>query len=918
MATDQQDAREGGVWITEGFASFSEGTCGNAGQNLYVSRAGVLQRIHQYDLTRNGYTDIVFCNSQNHGERPPATVYEDVMGQCQQVELPADGARSGVVADLNGSGCDDLVLANHYGGEAYEVNSYIYYGGAGGWSERRTQRLPTPRSTSVAAGDLNGDGRTDLAFLMDGRVRIFYQSELGFEPKRYVNTDISGEQICAADLDGDGCADLLVRDTQGVVRVFWGGPRGIGQTCRERGARVTEVPVPAYPVTQEGMGEQDQEPRYTEYVEDATPLVHALALGGAMHVFVARRDHAYLVPVTERRTFGEPLVLACARAMSVAVGDVDGDGYDDLVVASRERVDGSERSWVYWGSERGFLDEGRTALPSHRACDVAVGDLDGSGRCEIVICQNNDGDRFTVQSPVYSFSTGRTLAEPVNLESHDARRVFIAHPADGGCPSVVFANYRSRNKMGDVDVSIYLGGPGGYAPDHVLKLRGRGAVEAVCCDLNDNGRVDVVLANCSENSPTRDPGSFVYYHGLDGFGDALALPTFHAHGVACADLNRNGYLDLVFGGFNNPELLIFWGSADGFARSNPTRIVMEHEGVVYDDPRWIYLADLNNDGWLDLIIPMISYDRSLLLWGGPDGFSMERCQALSVWQGGASTAVADLTGNGYLDLAIGGATRSAHGPHDSFVHIYWNGPEGLREDRRTLLPANHVNAMAFADLNGNRRLDLYVCNYADGRVRDLDSSIYWNREGVGFRESDRTRLFTHSASGCFAADLNGNGYVDLAVANHKVWGDHTGYSEIWWNGPEGFDSKRTTRLPTCGPHGMTQVGPGNIRDRGPEETYVSKPFKLPEGAWVQHIGWDADVPPRTWVRAQLRFADRPEDLDGSEWVGSTGAQSWFETSQEVQAEAFCGKWVQYRLALGAENSGNTPRVTRVEVGFRPE
>lgn len=51
------------VWTTRGFAAFRQGTFGNAGQNLFVSAAGVLQRIHQYDLNNDGYIELVFCNS---------------------------------------------------------------------------------------------------------------------------------------------------------------------------------------------------------------------------------------------------------------------------------------------------------------------------------------------------------------------------------------------------------------------------------------------------------------------------------------------------------------------------------------------------------------------------------------------------------------------------------------------------------------------------------------------------------------------------------------------------------------------------------------------------------------------------------------------------------------------------------------
>ena len=341
---------------------------------------------------------------------------------------------------------------------------------------------------------------------------------------------------------------------------------------------------------------------------------------------------------------------------------------------------------------------------------------------------------------------------------------------------------------------------------------------------------------------------------------------------------------------------------------------MEHGGVVYNEPRWIYLADLNNNGWLDLVVPQIAYDRSLILWGGPEGFSMERCQPLSVVRGACARA-ADLTGNGYLDLIIGGHMTSQDGPHDSFVYIYWNGTDGLREDRRTLLPANAVNSMAVADFNNDGLLDLFICSYHNGRERDIDSYLYWNRAGRGFAAADRTRMFTHSASGCVAADFNGNGWIDLAVANHKVEGDHIGDSAVWWNGPEGFSAERVTRLPTSGPHGMTAVSPHSIADRGAEEYYLSVPYKLPAGAHVTRIGWEAEAPPRTWVKAQLRFGGTAAELEMAAWQGPDGDTEWYERPQAVQAVESAGQWVQYRLALGAWNGCGTPRVTAVDVHY---
>ncbi len=900
------------IWTTRGFESFRQGLFGNAGQNLYVSRAGVLQRIHQYDLNGNGYLDLVFCNSQNHQERPPAYVYVDPLGDASLTELPAEGAWTGAVADLNCDGYDDLVLGMRNNGIRPDLNAIIYYGAPDGMSERRQQQLPVPQCESVAAGDFNGDGRPDLAFVSQGSLRIFYQTKLGFEPHRFVDLDIAAEQLAAGDLDGDGYADLVVRTGDGKVSVYWGGADGIESgrvtVCHEPETVVSSAPGSAV--------------QYAEYVEEARPLAGIVHLDGVPHLFLPQPQDVSLVPVGADRSLGTPLVLGCAGAMAVAVGDVNGDGYDDLVLACREPSDEGELSWIYWGGEGGFDETRRTSLRSQHACDVAVNDLTGDGCADVILCQTHTADSYSSDSLIYRGTHAGIDPDPVPLPCHDARRVLVAQEGPDARPQVIFVNHFGRNRLGNISPSIYFGGPDGFSPQRRQELPGWGAVEAVCCDFDDDGYVDVVLANASENSVDRDPGSYLLRNGPQGFADepTWILPTARAHGVCVGDINRDGYLDLIFCGFDNPDLLLYYGAAADpatglcFDTANSQRIRMEYEGVVYNEPRWIYLADLNNNGWLDLVVPQIAYDRSFILWGGPEGFSMDRCQPLSVVRGACARA-ADLTGNGYLDLIIGGHMTSQDGPHDSFVYIYWNGPDGLCEDRRTLLPASAVNSMAVADFNNDGLLDLFICSYHNGRERDIDSFLYWNRAGRGFAASDRTRLFTHSASGCVAADFNGNGWVDLAIANHKVEGDHIGFSAVWWNGPEGFSAERVTRLPTSGPHGMTAVSPHSIADRGAEEYYMSAPYKLPAGAQVTGIAWEAETPPRTWVKAQLRYADTAEKLEEALWQGPGEGVEWFESPQAVQSVETAGQWVQYKLALGAWNGSGTPRVTAVDVQY---
>ena len=189
---------------TCGFDAFARGTFGNAGQNLYVSRSGVLQRIFQFDVNRNGYVDLVFCNSQNHYERSPTYVYRDPLTDpSDRIELPAEGARSGAVADLTGDGYEDLIIGNNYGGVTYQQNCSIYFGSSEGLSERYRQEL--------AAWDAVYD-RDDRAAAIFGHLRRIL-SEGGFG-QRAAPTDVDPEAALGTALE-------RLREQQGDDPAQW-------------------------------------------------------------------------------------------------------------------------------------------------------------------------------------------------------------------------------------------------------------------------------------------------------------------------------------------------------------------------------------------------------------------------------------------------------------------------------------------------------------------------------------------------------------------------------------------------------------------------------------------------------------------------------------------------------------------------
>ncbi|MEA1949886.1 MAG: VCBS repeat-containing protein [Planctomycetota bacterium] len=473
-----------GVWTENSYEDFSDGTFGNAGQNIYVSRDGVLQRIFQFDFNNDSWLDLLFCTSQDHWEKPPAYIYSDPLGKQSRIELPADGSMAGTVADLNGDGLEDIVLGMRYNGIRKDLNAYIYFASPDGYSQRRHLRLPAPVCRSLAAGDFNGDGRVDLAFQLSTGLRVFYQTQLGFEPRRYSTLALRAVEIAADDLDGDGRGDLAARISSEETRIFWGGKNGLDL----KSFAAVKVKIPPR--------RQKQTKKYAEYVLDAGPLVGVVRLGGKPYVSMLLPESVRLVPVgpfrklDQNRKFGKPIELACLNAMSIAGGDVNGDGHQDLVLACREPLEGKpkadppvgldQRSWIYWGGPDGYSETNRTALASHRACDVAVGDLNGDGIDDVVLCQCHRAESFTADCLVYRGRRDGPPVGPVALRGEDARRVFLVGRTGHKKTQVLLVNHCSRNKWGNRSLGAIPAGPGRSRLDvHPAGKRGEHRIREV-------------------------------------------------------------------------------------------------------------------------------------------------------------------------------------------------------------------------------------------------------------------------------------------------------------------------------------------------------------------------------------------------------------------------------------------------------
>ena len=195
---------------------------------------------------------------------------------------------------------------------------------------------------------------------------------------------------------------------------------------------------------------------------------------------------------------------------------------------------------------------------------------------------------------------GREVLLRATATAHDPRRALAVPrraetakaPDEPSADLLLLGRYgRSRSDSGASD--IYLGGPDGYSPDRVQRVPSWGACVSLCADFDDDGRVDLAIANGAETDAATAPGSYIYRNEGPGFAPRLAqiLPPNQTHGIACADLDRDEYLDLVLAAMSEPEILVYRGGADGFDLEHPRRIRLELDGETFANQRFIQLVD---------------------------------------------------------------------------------------------------------------------------------------------------------------------------------------------------------------------------------------------------------------------------------------------------------------------------------------
>ncbi len=506
--------------------------------------------------------------------------------------------------------------------------------------------------------------------------------------------------------------------------------------------------------------------------------------------------------------------------ISVAsAGDVNGDGYSDVVVGARLYDNGATNegaAFVYHGSTGGLPTTASVQLESNLTnayfgfSVASAGDVNGDGYSDVIVGsfgyangEDNEGAAFIY----HGGAGGLAITASVQLESNQVGASFGTSVAsagdvngDGYSDVVVGAYFYGEGGA----AFVYHGGAGGLVMTASTQLESNrvdasfGASVASAGDVNGDGYSDVVVgASGYDNGESNEGAAFVYHGGASGLAtiasvqlESNQIDAYFGRSVASAgDVNGDGYSDVIVGAFryDNDETdegaaFVYYGGAGGVAMTASVQLESNQAGAVLGFSV-ASAGDVNGDGYSDVIVGANAYSNgqaaegaAFIYHGSASGLAttmsaqLESNQAYANF-GWSVASAGDVNGDSYSDVVVG-----AGGEAYEKAFVYHGGAGGLATTASTKLESNQpyaefgVSVASAGDVNGDGYSDVVVGAryYGNGEGSEGAAFVYHGSAG-GLAMTVSTQLASNQAGALFgssvasAGDVNGDGYSDVIV-----------------------------------------------------------------------------------------------------------------------------------------------------------
>lgn len=578
--------------------------------------------------------------------------------------------------------------------------------------------------TSVALGDLKGDGRSDLILTTRGSDKLTVllgDGKGGFAPDVEYAAGARPGIVLLADLTGSGKLDAIVTDiASGTIDVLRG--KGDGTFQKAESFKAIANPVALALGAFGGGGKTD------------------VAVASAKGIAVLLNDG------TGHFTPGSPIALTHALR-SLAAADLRRTGHDDLVAAN-----GDGTVTVLKGDGAGAFNAMEAVkVASGAVAAIASGDFNRDGKADLALVETDSnkiaillgrGDGSFEKGVSYAVGNG-----PVSILVNDLK-------GDGGT-DLVTANAAANT------FSVLIGRGDGTFKPAVDFAAGNSPLAIAAGDFNDDGHADLAILNAGDRSVSLPLG-----HGDGTFHAAASYRTgLEQKAIASGDLTGDGLPDLVVTNFCGE---------DATCKGNGTATVMlaskngsYRQGATYElgsGPVAVALAALHTKGRLDLVA-VNRNDKTLMVLPGKGNGKFGEPEIYTLSVSPRAVFAGDFNADGRPDLAIAGDCGRSTCSEPGSVDIWLSRPNGKLTLDASYTAGYSPISIAAGNLRGAGHLDLLVANSCSesGSCKSHGAATVLACDGKG-KFSDGGEIELGSAPSSIAiGKLSGKG-LDLVVA----------------------------------------------------------------------------------------------------------------------------------------------------------